>query len=148
MAATFLGRMCLSGDVHDLDENQMTAVKDGIALYHRVKGAIRNGSSRRYGSEQLSYTSPEGWQAVVRTAADGAEAFAVIHTFKNSPGAVLVPLNGSWEVIDCYKQDQIEVSVIDAALCVSGLADFNGLVVKLKNDELENSRRKNPASRS
>jgi hypothetical protein len=49
----------------------------------------------------------------------------------------LVPLNGSWKVIDCFKQDQIEVSVIDAALCVSGLADFKGLVVKLKNNELE-----------
>ncbi len=137
MAAAFMGRMCLSGDVHDLDENQMTAVKDGIAMYHQVKGAIKNGLSRRCGSKQLSYTSPEGWQAVVRTAAGGAEAFAVIHTFKNSPGSILVPLNGSWKVIDCYKQDQIEVSVIDAALCVSGLADFNGFVVKLTNDELE-----------
>lgn len=131
MAATFMGRMCLSGDMHDLDERQMAAVKDGIAMYHQVKGAVKSGSSRRYGSTQLSYTSPEGWQAVVRTKDGGREAFVIIHTFRNAPESITVPLSGSWKIGGTYLPVEAVASVEAGALTLSGLQAFDGMVIAL-----------------
>ena len=122
--------------MHDLDERQMAAVKDGIAMYHQVKGAVKNGSSRRYGSTQLSYTSPEGWQAVVRTKDGGGEAFVIIHTFRNAPESITVPLSGSWKIGGTYLPVEAVASVEAGALTLRGIQAFNGMVIALSKELL------------
>jgi len=79
LAATLLGRMCLSGDITLLSDSAQRLVDDAIAFYHRAVPVIRQGFSRRYGPSVLNYAHPEGWQAVVRTNDD--HALIVIHTF-------------------------------------------------------------------
>ncbi|HEX2947329.1 MAG TPA: glycoside hydrolase family 36 protein [Clostridia bacterium] len=81
LANTFLGRMCLSGDVFDLNEGQWEIVDKSIKLYKRVSSTIRDGISYRYGPEVKSYRHLEGWQAIIRVGSDKKQAFAVIHTF-------------------------------------------------------------------
>ena len=76
---TFLGVMCLSGDVTRLSEEQWKKVEEGTDFYRQVRRIIRDGRSAFFGEMGDSWRHPEGWQAVVRTA--GAETLAVIHTF-------------------------------------------------------------------
>lgn len=66
LAATFLGRMALSGDVASLDEEQWQLVDEGIMFYRMISPVIKSGYSRIIESETNSWRHPKGWQAVVR----------------------------------------------------------------------------------
>lgn len=79
LAATLLGRMCLSGDITRLPEPGQRIVDEAIAFYRRAVPVIKQGFSRRYGPPVVNYAHPLGWQAVVRTNAD--QALVVVHTF-------------------------------------------------------------------
>lgn len=79
---TFLGRMCLSGDINEIDESQWRIVSDGIQFYNKIRPIIKNGFSYRFGPDIKSYRHPRGWQVVFRIATDKSKVLAVIHTFE------------------------------------------------------------------
>lgn len=79
MAASFLGRLCLSGDVLHLTDAQWKTIDDGIAFYGEIAPVIREGVTSFFGTEQKSWRHPKGWQGILRTGAK--ESFAVFHTF-------------------------------------------------------------------
>lgn len=79
LVATCLGRMCLSGDIFDLNEKQWEEVRQGIAFYAQVKDLIRDGYTDRIICTARSYNRPAGWQGVRRTLGD--RALLVVHTF-------------------------------------------------------------------
>lgn len=99
LAATFLGRVCISGDIHDLADWQMHILREGLTLYQRVIPIIRDGRSYFHGDEAISYVDPQGWQAVVRV--HGREALVVAHGFGAEKETLLnVPLPaGNWSVV-------------------------------------------------
>ncbi len=70
MINTFLGRMCLSGDVTELSRAQWQVIDNGIAFYKKLVPIIRSGQSYLYGPYQRSFRHPEGWQALVRVGRD------------------------------------------------------------------------------
>ena len=76
---TFLGRMCLSGDVTKLNKYQWEIIDRGIGFYKSIAHIIGNGYSYRYGPEIKSERYPEGWQGVLRVGEK--EALLVIHRF-------------------------------------------------------------------
>jgi len=109
LTATFLGRMCLSGDMAKLSESQWKLVDEGIMFYKMVAPIIKKGSSLLIESETNSYRHPKGWQAVIREQiideTDSADddllirtkkrkgLMVVIHTFDGSAGTrVKVPI--------------------------------------------------------
>ena len=103
IANTFLGVMCLSGDVFDLNDEQWKTVDRGIAFYNTVSHIISNGISRFYGTGVSSYRFPEGWQGIVRYSEDGSEALAVVHSFGGGkPGQIEIPLQGDYEIAGAY----------------------------------------------
>lgn len=71
LAATFLGRMCLSGDVTELSPEQWSLVDEAMDFYREVAPIIDQGRSERFGPEMVSYNQPQGWQCVLRTGASG-----------------------------------------------------------------------------
>jgi alpha-galactosidase len=81
LASTFLGRMCLSGEIEELRDWQREMMLKAIDLYRRVGGIIKQGTSRRQGVMGESWRHPTGWQSVVRVSNDGNEALAVTHQF-------------------------------------------------------------------
>ena len=89
LAATFLGRMCLSGAVFELSETQWAEVRAAISLYARVSDIIRDGYTCRIDCTARSYNAPTGYQAVLRTL--GERALLVVHTFE---GGANPPLDG------------------------------------------------------
>jgi len=78
---TCLGRMCLSGNIYELSNNQLETVKRAIAFYKNAAPVIKEGSSYRFGPKAVNYNFPEGWQCVVRLSRDGKSALAVFNAF-------------------------------------------------------------------
>jgi len=132
LANTFLGRMCLSGEVFDLNEVQWGIVDKGIALYRKVSPAIRDGISYRFGSAVRSYRHPEGWQAVVRVSRDKKQAFAVIHTFAGTVSDEInlqVPDLMGLRITDILADKGMKAELKGASLKVNATANFQGMVI-------------------
>jgi alpha-galactosidase len=94
LAATFLGRMCLSGNIAGLAEDSWQLVSEMIALYEMAAPVIKYGTSRRIGEVGESWRHPRGWQAVVRRSE--SKLLVVLHTFANAPEEVSVPAGDGW----------------------------------------------------
>jgi alpha-galactosidase len=130
LAAAFLGRMCLSGEVDRLRDEQNELVSQACDLYRKTVPAIRHGRSRRFGQMGESWRHPSGWQAVFRTAAHDSQALAIVHTFANGPKRIEIPLPGNWKIIG-------QLSGNSAPKCTSRMlvchldGDFDAAVVLL-----------------
>lgn len=94
LAATFLGRMCLSGGIAGLPDESWQLVRDMISLYGKAAPVIKYGTSRRFGELGESWRHPTGWQAVVRRSE--TQALVVLHAFGSAPHEVTIPLAGDW----------------------------------------------------
>ena len=104
MAAAFLGRLCLSGDVTRLSPQQWQLVDEGMAFYRRIAPVIAQGHSQHFGPEITAYNTPEGWQGVFRMAPDG-QAFVVLHQFGGDvPQEITIPLPTGyrWRALGTY----------------------------------------------
>jgi alpha-galactosidase len=97
LAACFLGRMCLSGEIDRLSEAQMEVVRRATGLYRQAAPIIRDGVSRRFGEGGESWRHPHGWQGVMRVAGD--RALLVVHAFAEPPERIEVPVEG-WRVVE------------------------------------------------
>ena len=82
LANTFLGRMCLSGDIYDLSEEQMECVKEGIAFYRKAADIIKYGKTVRIDCTAHSYNDPQGQQLVERVYM--GNRLVIFHRFRNS----------------------------------------------------------------
>ncbi len=102
LAATLLGRMCLSGDLQELSSEQLAEIKQSQAFYESAAPVIRDGRSRIYRAMSASWNHPRGWQAVVRHTEN--KALLVAHTFgMETPATLEVPLPpGEWKLAVTY----------------------------------------------
>lgn len=130
-ASGTLGRMCISGDVASLSETQNALLDEAVAFYKEVSPVIAKGRSRRYGPDIESTAQPKGWQAVVRTGANGKK-LVTVHTFENAPDTLRIPLaasgsDGTFVIEKSFVRQGIEASVEKTELVLTGLTDFDGL---------------------
>lgn len=140
MAATFLGRMCLSGDVTNLTAAQWDMIDRGIAFYKKAAPIIKNGYSRLYGTKVLNYRHPAGWQCLVRTEGgveqEGKDGLlAVFHSFKGEhEGALEVPLptDGKYRIETVYSDAEADVSVEKGRLICHIPEDMRAVAVLMR----------------
>lgn len=133
LAATFLGRMVISGNLKTLSAEQLTILADAQKFYLRATNIIRHGISRRFDRIGPSYRHPRGWQALRRISADGSRILCVIHTFADAPSEplqVLLPV-GSWKLETIFNLPPA-AKIIDNHLVIPPLPDFTGLAVILQ----------------
>ncbi|MCS6243849.1 MAG: alpha-galactosidase [Opitutus sp.] len=132
LAACFLGRACLSGEVADLNEEQIRHVRSVLELYKRISPIIRDGRSRLLREIGPSRRHPRGWQAVVRTAGD--EALVVFHAFEASAGTTAQlpwPEGSGWSIAASSGVD-VSAEPTPAGLSLTVSADFSALILHLK----------------
>ncbi len=124
IANTFLGRMCLSGDVTKLTEAQWDVIDRGIAFYKKAASVIKDGYSRLYGPKVVSWRHPKGWQCLVRTEG-GVEherkdgLLAVFHSFNGEHDGVLeapLPANGIYQIEEVYSDAEADVKIADGKM--------------------------------
>ncbi len=135
LANTFLGRMCLSGDIYDLSDDQWAVVDEAIAMYKLCSPVIKSGRNYRYGNFQNYYNKLSGWQAVARVSEKENKQLVVVNTFANADEKLSIDLPGKhkkWEVEAVFSRKDIEIDCKDNRLSLENLQDFDGLVVLLK----------------
>ncbi len=105
VANTFLGRMCISGDVWELSEEQWRVIDDGIAFYKEIAPVIKKGYTTRYGTDIASYRHPQGWQGILRVGENGA--YALFHGFGGAAGTwAEIPVPADWRIERVYSYEE------------------------------------------
>ena len=135
LAATFLGRMCLSGEVHDLSPAQWKLTVSAMELYRRVYPIIRDGHSTFHGETGKSWRHPQGLQAVLRTSKNGKRALLVAHTFgKAFPKSVQIPLAESgWKIEEIWPEKQgLSATLKGKSLQLDLSGEFRACVASLR----------------
>ena len=109
VAATMLGRMCISGDVTNLTEAQWKVIDDGIAFYKAVSPIIRDGETVWFGEPTLSYRNATGWQGILRSTE--TESLCVFHRFNNASSEdMTVRVPDGFEIASVYTvNDNVEL---------------------------------------
>ena len=82
LIATMLGRMCLSGDIHNLSDHQWQVMQEAMAFYGKAADIIRDGVTVLHQVSTPGYNEPQGEQLVLREL--GNRGLAVYHRFQNS----------------------------------------------------------------
>ncbi len=107
LAANFLGRMCLSGEVYGLSPAQWKLTLGAMELYRRVYPIIRDGVSTFHGATGESWRHPQGWQAVLRRSTKGDRALLVVHSFAKPferEIAIDLPEGGGWKLAEAWPE--------------------------------------------
>lgn len=137
IANTFLGRMCLSGDVTKLTDAQWDVIDRGIAFYKKAAPIIKDGYSRLYGPKVVSWRHPKGWQCLVRTEG-GVEhekkdgLLAVFHSFNGEHDGVLeafLPADGIYQIEEVYSDAEADVKIVDGKLVCRIPEDMRAVAV-------------------
>lgn len=138
LAAGFLGRLCLSGEIDRLDAEQWRLVQAAIDLYGRVAPIIKHGRSRLVQQIGAAWRHPQGVQAVVRASTDGSQLLIVLHSFGEPvPLEFNLPLpDGDWQVAGTFPAQAGRVEIGTGQLHFKNIDPFEGRVIHLADRSL------------
>ncbi len=120
MAAGFLGRLCLSGDIEKLSPAQWETVTDGIKFYEQAENVLLHGTTRVYADKSSRIRHPEGVQAVVRK--NEKELLVVYHGFENAKRELNIPIDRKYHMVASYGSQALQQK--EDKLVLSGLSDW------------------------
>lgn len=135
MVNTFLGRMCLSGDIRELNDDQWRIVDEGMRFYQQIAPLIKDGISYRFGTNVESYRHPQGWQCMLRMNREGTEGAAILHTFGGElPEQVEIrlPTADGFQIADVYA-DNLTAILNGNILSFSLEGNFTAAAVLLRS---------------
>jgi len=94
----FLGRLCLSGEIFDLPEENWQTALDAVQFYDRIKHIIKDGYTSLIECTAEDYNNPEGYQLVLRELDN--QAMFIVHTFKNGANPPYEKILKDWEITE------------------------------------------------
>lgn len=100
LSSAFLGRMCLSGEIFDIDQRAWDTTHKAIDFYDEVKHIIKNGVTTVIDCKCNDYNNLTGYQAVIREYED--EALMVVHTFENGSNPDIDQYLSGYNIIDTF----------------------------------------------
>ena len=127
LAATFLGRMCLSGDVDKLDDEQKNVLRNAIEFYKKLDNVIINGTTHIYGNRGRNTRYPHGTQVVLRKTDD--EILVVCHAFENPSDKFEIEIDDRFKICDIFNSKNIEV--INNKLVINKMDSFTAEAILL-----------------
>lgn len=107
LAATFMGRVCISGQIDELREEQYEIIRKAIDYYKKLEDIIKNGSTKIYGNRSKSTRYPTGTQAVVRKT--DKEMLVVCHAFEQPAEEIVIDIPEGYMIKDSFYADKIRV---------------------------------------
>lgn len=142
---TFLGRMCLSGDVLELSDAQWKMIDDGIAFYKEVAPIIKDGFTYFDEHRGRSDRNLTGYQAMIRVRTDNKslkpgqgtkadEALVCLHVFndcKHSEISIKLPDECPENIKNIYKGTDINVRIESGVMYVTPTDDMEAVAVHL-----------------
>lgn len=131
LAATLLGRACLSGELHTLDNTQRAEIDTALAFHQAAAPVIRDGVSRIHRDMNTSWNDPHGWQLVMRH--DDQTVLVVMHAFGGDRGLrAEAPLpKGTWRIEASYG-DVSGARITPGCLSFGPLPPFSAAALLLK----------------
>lgn len=141
---TFLGRMCFSGDVTKLSDEQWSKIDEGIAFYHKVAPIIKNGYTyfdRHTGDSDIHLT---GYQAIIRVQNDGQmlvpakadSAYVIVHVFNDvldKDIRISLPPNCPRNIAGVYKGTDMDVRIEEDNMIVTPSDSMEAIAVLLNS---------------
>ena len=92
----FLGRLCISGEIFDLPEENWQIALGSIKFYDEIKHIIKDGFTSVIECNVEDYNDPEGYQIVLRQTEN--EAILIVHTFKNGANPPVEKHFENWKI--------------------------------------------------
>jgi alpha-galactosidase len=139
LAATFLGRMCLSGDIANLGETARAFVGKVIGFYQEVAPVIRDGVFRCARAAGESHQHPVGHQIVTIHAPAQHKLLVVWHRFAaadiSRPMALPLPVPGLWRVTRELSASPGEIVLADRGLLWTAQNAWTGGVALLETGD-------------
>lgn len=131
LAATFLGRMAISGGVKDLSPEQVQVLKDAQAFLSECTPVLREGKTRILRDLSPSWNAPRGWQAVLRQS--GEELLIVLHVFGGEipPAHEITLPPGEWEIHSSFGENPT-LRLENSTLTLSGMTSFSAAAWRLR----------------
>ncbi len=137
LCATLLGRMCFSGDVWDLSDEQWAAIDEGISFYKEVSPVIKHGFTRIYGDSQTAYRHLKGYQAVVRCGEEDAfgKCLVVLHGFEGAAGTkALAYIPEGSKISRVYGAGEFDLELNNDKLAFTFTEDYMAIGVLLETN--------------
>jgi alpha-galactosidase len=131
VAATFLGRMCLSGDVTELTREQWDVIDRGIAFYKKAVPVIKKGVTSRIGSKITSERHPNGGQIIFRS--NEKMTLVVVHTFKNASEKIDIPIDENSKLSAVFSDDESKIKLKSGRIEITDVKDFSGYGILIEN---------------
>ena len=133
---TFLGRMGVSGPIAKLSDRQRKLLKESIALHKEVSHIIKNGRSKRYGTEIKAYGAPKGFQAMVRIADDQKSALVVFNSFsciKDEFISIKNPAFSKMNIAGTFAETGTQAVLDRDILTINFDGEYSGAAIYLKD---------------
>ncbi len=99
ISSGFLGRICWSGYMTELSDEQFGMIVNAEKFYEKVSDIIKSGRSIICRTDYVNYRNPKGTQAVVRYSKDKSRALVVCHFF-NEPKELKIKLDSGYTIQD------------------------------------------------
>lgn len=137
LISSFLGRICLSGDIRNLSLKQWQAIDEGLQFYRNISGLINKDYTFRIGPNVLSYDHPAGYQIVGFSdqpdVEDSSRLVLFIHQFTGSKKQEIHFDLKNWNIVDTFGSQNINVNNNTITLSND---DFSALAIYMehKND--------------
>lgn len=127
---TYLGAMCLSGDIYSMNDEQWALVDRDIAFYRKVRHIIAHGTSEVKQPGLTGYSKPKGYQTVLRKGESG-DALLTVHTFAGElPEYIEIPV-GELQIKEAVTSENNEITLENGILRIQLKANFEAIAVWL-----------------
>ena len=103
LTAGFLGRLCLSGEIFDIPDENWQITLEAINLYGEITPIIKDGYTRIIECTAEDYNDPTGYQIVLRELGD--KALMIVHTFKDGANPPVEKHHEGWKIIKTFGSD-------------------------------------------
>ncbi len=127
LAATFLGRVCLSGPIDQLTPHQRALTAEAMRFYAKLEDVIIRGDSKLYGNRGNNTRYPTGTQVVVRRT--DRQILVVCHAFADPAEEQRIDLGVNAVVNDRFYGDAIRVE--NGTLVIPPMQPFTASAVLL-----------------
>ncbi|MDD6565030.1 MAG: alpha-galactosidase [Clostridiales bacterium] len=129
IASGFLGRLCWSGYIDKLSDEQFAMIPEAESFYESVSHIIKHGRSKVYRTQPVNYRALKGTQTVVRYSEDRSEILVVCHFFDEAEKTE-INLGGEYEIVNSLYNENCTVN--SGVLSIFG-HDRSASVLKLKS---------------
>lgn len=138
VTSTFLGRMCISGDVTNLSDAQWNVIERGMAFYRNIASIIKKGQTYHCSPQISQIRHPKGWQGIVRCGSNG-EIFVLIHIFGGNKGEeipekiqITRPEFENSEIAEIYSDTEEDVMLDGDSITYIPYENWKGVAIRLK----------------